>query len=100
MNEQAVAAEQVLAQWDARIHVLTNPNIWFSMLMAVGIPSVLLGVLVAFVAEDMSLALLVPAVAMGVMFGLFLLIALAIDLFGGFKATFILRTAGVRSLSC
>ena len=93
------APEQLHLTWETRIRVLTNPNVWFSMLLALGIPSVLLGILFAFLAKRPVYALLVPLVSMSVLFGIFILVALVIDLFGGFKAIFFLTTHGVRSVS-
>lgn len=95
----AAEPEGVLLVWESRIRVLANRNIWTSMLVVLGIPSVLLGVLIAFAAEQVELAVYVPLGFMAVSFGIFVLVGLAIDLFGGFRATFILTTEGVRSIA-
>lgn len=93
------APEQVYLAWEARIKVLPNPTVWGSLLAAFGIPSLLLGLLVAFIARRPELALLVPLAATGGFLLLFTLIGLVIDLFGGFKAIFTLTTRGVRAQS-
>ena len=96
---QAAAPERVLITWQARIRVLTNPDVWASILMAFGIPGILLGVLVAMIAKRPEFALLVPAVLVSVLLGIFIVVALIIDLFGGFRVTFLVTTDGVRSVS-
>ena len=100
MSDSTTASpEQLLITWEARIRVLTNPNIWSSMLLVLGIPSVLLGILLAIIAERPEFAILVPLGFMSIMFVIFVVVALVIDVFGGFKATFFLTTDGVRSVS-
>lgn len=94
-----VTPEQLLITWETRIRVLTNPSVWTSMLLVLGIPSVLLGILFAVIAERPEYALLVPLGFMSILFGIFIVVALVIDVFGGFKATFFLTTDGVRSVS-
>ena len=69
------------------------------MLLAFGIPSVLLGIFFAIVAKRADYALLVPLGLMAIMLGIFFLVALVIDLFGGFKVTFLLTSQGVRSVA-
>jgi hypothetical protein len=92
-------AEAALVAWDTRIHILNNPTLWSQILIAVGIPSLLLGVLVAFVAEDAGFALMFPLIIMSVMLVIFALAGLIIDLLGGFRVRFLLTGEGVRSLS-
>ncbi len=92
-------SEQLHLEWEARIRVLTNSHVWKPILLAFGIPSVLLGIFFAFISGKAEYALLVPLVALGVLLTLFVLIALVIDVFGGFKCHFFLTTLGVRSVS-
>lgn len=92
-------AEGLLVAWDTRIHVLNNPTLWTQMLVVVAIPSVLLGVLVAVVAEDIKFALTFPLIIGSVMLGLFALAGLIIDLLGGFQVRFLLTSEGVRDVS-
>ena len=94
-----IAPEQLRLTWETRIRVLTNPSVWTSMLLALGIPSVLLGIFFAVIAKRPEYALLVPLGFMSILFGIFFLVALVIDLFGGFKAVFFLTTHGVRSVA-
>jgi len=94
-----IPSEQLHLTWETRIRVLTNPTVWFSLLLAFGIPSVLLGILVAFIAKRPEYALLVPLVALSVLFGIFILVGVVIDLFGGFKVVFFLTSHGVRSVA-
>lgn len=91
--------EQLHLTWEARIRVLTNPNIWASMLLVLGIPSVLLGVFFAILAKRPEYALLVPLGFMSILLGIFVLVALVIDLCGGFKVVFFLTSHGVRSVA-
>lgn len=91
--------EQLHLTWETRIRVLTNPTVWSSLLLAFGIPSVLLGIFVAFIAKRPDYALLVPLVTLSILFGLFIMVGLVIDLFGGFKAVFFLTSHGVRSVA-
>jgi hypothetical protein len=99
VDSSTVTPEQLLITWEARIRVLTNPSIWSSMLLALGIPSVLFGILLAVIAKRPEFALLVPLGFMSILLGIFIVVALVIDVFGGFKATFFLTTDGVHSLS-
>ncbi len=91
--------EQLHLTWETRIKVLTNPTVWSSLLLAFGIPSVLLGIFVAFISKRPDYALLVPLVTLSILFGLFILVGLVIDLFGGFKVVFYLTSHGVRSVA-
>jgi hypothetical protein len=91
--------EQLHLTWETRIRLLANPSIWNSMLLALGIPSVLLGLFLAFLAKRPEFILLVPLGALSILFGIFFLVAVVIDLFGGFKVTFFLTTLGVRSVA-
>lgn len=94
-----ITPEQLLITWETRIRLLTNPSVWASMLLVLGIPSLLLGIFVAVLAKRPEYALLVPLGGMSILFGIFIVVALVIDVFGGFKATFFLTTHGVRSVS-
>jgi len=99
MNEDTSLPEQVYLTWETHIKVLNNPGIWSSMLMALGIPSVLLGILVGVVARNALYALMIPLVAGGGLLLIFVFVGIVIDLFGGFKVIFVLSSYGVRSLS-
>lgn len=99
MGDGAAVSEQVLMTWPARIRVLANASVWSGMAMALGIPGVALGILVAVISKRPEYALLVPAVVLSVTFAIFILVGVVIDLFGGFQVTFVLTTDGVRSLS-
>jgi hypothetical protein len=100
MNENALTPEQeTLLTWETRIKVLSNTSIWFSLLMAFGIPSVLLGIFFAFIAKRPVYALLVPLVALGGLLLIFVLVGIVIDLFGGFRVIFVLSNTGLRSLT-
>lgn len=99
MNETVPAPEQAYLTWETRIKVLANPSIWLSLLMAFGIPSVLLGILIGVIAKNPVYALLIPLVGTGGFLLIFVLVGLVIDLFGGFKVIFALTTHGVRSMS-
>jgi len=99
MNAYASAPEQVYLTWETRIKVLTNLNLWFSLLLAFGIPSVLLGILVGVVAKKFVYALLIPVGAVCFLLSVFVVVGLVIDLFGGFRVVFIVSTHGIRSLS-
>lgn len=94
-----VPPEQLHLTWETRIRVLANATVWKSLLLAFGIPSVLIGIFAASAAKRPEYALLVPAVALSILFGLFILVGLVIDLLGGFKATFFLTSHGVRCVS-
>ncbi|MEI8191286.1 MAG: hypothetical protein WCI75_16340 [candidate division NC10 bacterium] len=94
-----ITPEQLHLTWETRIRVLTNPSVWTSMLLALGIPSVLLGIGFAVMAKRPEYALLVPLGFMSILLGIFFLVALVIDLFGGFKVVFFLTSQGVRSVA-
>lgn len=93
------APEQLHLTWETRIRLLANPSVWGSMLMVFGIPSVLLGIFLAFIAKRPEFALLVPLGSLAVLLGIYVLVAIVIDLFGGFKVVFFLTSQGVRSVA-
>ena len=95
----AIPPEQLHLTWETRIRILTNPTVWTSMLLALGIPGVLLGIFVAVIAKRPEYALLVPLGLLSILFGIFIMVGLVIDLFGGFKAVFFLTSHGVRSVA-
>jgi hypothetical protein len=99
MSQPPPLPDQVHLSWEARIHLLNNPSIWKSLLLAFGLPSLLLGILFAFIAQRPEFALLIPLVATGGLLFLFVLVGAVIDLFGGFKVIYVLSSTGVRSLS-
>ena len=99
MNETTSAPDQVYLTWETHIKLLNNTGIWSSLLLAFGIPSVLLGILLGVVAKNAVYALMVPLVAVGGLLLIFVCVGIVIDLFGGFKVIFILSQSGVRSLS-
>ena len=99
MSTPNTTHDQVYLTWETRIKLLNNAGIWSSLLLAFGIPSVLLGILLAVVAKKAIYALMVPLVAVGGFLLIFVCIGIVIDLFGGFKVIFILSQSGVRSLS-
>ncbi len=94
-----IPPEQLHLTWETRIRVLTNPTVWSSLLLAFGIPSALLGSLVATLAKRPEYALWIPLVTLSILFGIFTLVGLVIDLFGGFKVVFFLTSHGVRSVA-
>jgi hypothetical protein len=96
---QAIPSEQLHLSWETRIRILANPQVWKPLLLVFGIPSVLLGILMAVIAKRPEFALIVPLVALVFFLGIFVLVAVVIDLFGGFKCYFFLTTLGVRSVS-
>jgi hypothetical protein len=67
--------------------------------MAFGIPCVLLGIFLAVIAKRPEFALIVPLGGMGILMGIFVLVGVVIDLFGGFKVVFFLTSHGVRSVA-
>jgi len=88
--------ERLLITWENHVRLLVNPSVWSSMTLALGIPSVLLGIFFAFLAKRIEYLVLVPAGFFGGIAAIFVLIALVIDAFGGMKATFFLTSHGVR----
>jgi hypothetical protein len=99
VDGQTIPAEQLHLSWETRIRILANPQVWKPILLVFGIPSILLGILMAFIAKRPEFALIVPLVALVCFLGIFVLVAVVIDLFGGFKCFFFLTTQGVRSVS-
>lgn len=94
-----IPPEQLHLTWETRIRVLANGTVWKSLLLAFGIPSLLIGIFVAATSKEAKWALIIPAIVLGILMGLFVMIGLVIDLFGGFKAIFFLTTRGVRCVS-
>jgi len=90
------ADEQLLLTWDNHVRLLLNPSVWSSMLLVLGVPSLLLGIFFALLAKRLVYLFFVPAAFFGGSLAIFVLVALVIDAFGGLKATFFLTTHGAR----
>lgn len=98
-DRAATTPERIRLTWETRVRLLTNPSVWSSMLLAFGIPSVLLGLFFAVIAKRPEFALLIPLGSLSILFGIYIVVALVIDAFGGFKATYFITTDGVRAVS-
>ena len=100
MLEQAGVAEpeQVYLSWDTRIRLLTNPSVWGGVAAAFGIACLLFTILMVAISRRPEALLLGIGLFIGFM-ALYVVIAVFIDLFGGFKASFAITTLGVRSAS-
>jgi hypothetical protein len=100
--ETALAAdgseETVELAWEARVRVLTNRSAWTSMGLAVGIPALLLGALMAAITRSVA-GVGLAAVAFAVILVIFVFVGGVIDIFGGFGVAFLLTSRGVRSTS-
>ena len=96
------ADETILKAWDSRIHVLNNPSAWSGVSIcfdagAFFLGLFFLGLLFLFISKSMTGLLVALGIFCGLMV-LFVLIGGAIDLFGGFRGTFIISDRGVRSI--
>ena len=96
MTAETSVADERLLTWENRVRLLLNPTVWPSMLLVVGTPGVLLGLFFSFLSRRMAYLVLVPLELLTAVYALFVLVALAIDGFGGMRATFILTARGVR----
>ncbi len=95
--DRAVAApDGLLAAWKTRVGVLNNPFLWRLILIVLGVPSLLAGVVVALVARDASMLVLVPPVALAATLAPFVALGGAIDLMGGVRGAFFLTAGGAR----
>lgn len=90
--------EQLWLTWETRVRVLFNPAVWGGMLVAFGSGACLLSILLLVVSKSLW-GLIVPAGVFAFLMGIFVVVALFIDLFGGFRTTFALTTHGVRSIA-
>lgn len=97
-TEAGAEREQVLLAWDTRIKLLGNAHVWANILAAFGISSALLTILLLVISKSVG-ALAVGGGIFGGFMLLYLMIAVVIDLCGGFKTTFALTTLGVRSVA-
>ena len=71
MNDQETTEpERIQLTWETRVRLLANPDVWFSLLLAFGIPSVLLGLFAAVIAKRPEFALLVPLGGLSILFGI------------------------------
>jgi len=95
--ESAQKAETVLYAWEARVRVLTNPSAWFGVSVSLGGGALALGILFLFISRSVMGFLVSGGIFCGLMI-LFVLIGGIIDLFGGFRVTFVLTNRGVRSM--
>jgi hypothetical protein len=91
-------AETVLAAWDARLRVLTNPTAWQGVGLSLGVGALGLGVLMTFISRSAA-GLYLAAGLFAALMLVFVLVALVIDAFGGFRVRFLLTSLGVRSQS-
>lgn len=93
--ETPFESEQNLFHWNARIRMLFNPILWRSFLLVFGIPSVLLaaGLSVAF--GSIKNALLMALGLFTFFFVIWIVVAIVIDLIGGFQAKYLITTKGV-----
>jgi len=90
--------EAIHLTWQARIRLLANDHVWCNMLAAFGIACGLLTVLFLVISKSL-MALAVGGGAFAGFMLLYLLIAMVIDLCGGFRVTFALTSLGVRSIA-
>jgi len=90
--------ESIHLAWPARIHLLTNGHVWLNMLAVLGISCGLMTILFLAISKSAMALAVGGAVFAGFML-LYLLIAVVIDLFGGFRTTFALTSRGVRSIA-
>lgn len=95
MSEEA---EVVFQSWEARVRVLTNPSVWFGIVMCFGVGTVFLAVLLTVVSRSLF-GILIPAGLFVGLMVLFVVIGGVIDLFGGFRVTFYITSRGVRSVA-
>ncbi len=101
MTEEAsskLAEETVLRTWQARIHVLNNSSAWSGVSLCFGVGAFFLGLLLLFITKSVTGLLVAFGIFCGLMV-LFVLVGGAIDLFGGFRVTFILTDRGVWSIT-
>ncbi|MBS0337738.1 MAG: hypothetical protein JSS40_13140 [Proteobacteria bacterium] len=95
-----MAAEegQVLMQWHSKVRMLSSKRLWKMFLLVFGIPALLLGILVSFIADPAT-----GALACGGGFALFAvvwaLVGVAVDLGGGFSASYVVTDKGVHFAS-
>ncbi|MDR3401334.1 MAG: hypothetical protein P4L99_02460 [Chthoniobacter sp.] len=90
--------EAILLTWQAHIRLLTNGHVWLNIFAAFGISCVLMTILFLVISKSI-MAIAVGSVIFAGFMLLYLLIAIVIDLFGGFRTTFALTSQGVRSIA-
>ena len=90
--------EQALLMWPTRVRVLLNPIVWTSVVLGFGIASCLTGILVAALVRSFW-GLLMGVGGFVLFMVIFIGIGIVVDLFGGFRVTFALTSAGVRSVA-
>jgi hypothetical protein len=88
--------QTILAQWDFRIPILSNPTLMRSLGLAFGIPIVGMGLFLAVIAKPV--VALVVSLCLAGLFFVGLLIATAV-LGGGYNASFFLTSDGAWFLS-
>jgi hypothetical protein len=98
-DDPGAGPEQVLLQWPGRVRVLANPIVWRNILLCFGIPCLLVGGLFLAISGEAGSSFLLAAGLFSFFMILFLLIGLAVDLFGGFRVRFTLTDRGLWSHS-
>ena len=92
------SAEDVLYTWQSAVHVLTNPSAWGGVAMSLGGGALAVGIFLTFISKSIKGLYMCAAIFAGLML-IFVFVGGIIDIFGGFRVTFILTSAGIRSLS-
>ncbi len=97
-NTGEAGGEELRLAWDNRIRILLNPSVWGGVLAAFGISTCLFTALMLAISKS-PWALVVGGGIFTFFMAVFVVVGLAIDLFGGFRTTFALTTHGVRSIA-
>jgi hypothetical protein len=97
-NDNHHQCREAILEWQARISVLRNRNLWFGFLVGLAIPCILMGVVFASIGT-MEGGLMVGGGSLLLFLVIFLAIGAVVDLCGGFRAVFRLTETGVESLS-
>jgi hypothetical protein len=93
-----IPEEIVLCSWEASVRVLSNPAAWRGVALSLGGGALALGILFSVITKSWKGFYLASAIFTGLMF-IFILVGGVIDIFGGFRANFILTNQGIRSIS-
>jgi hypothetical protein len=88
-------SEETLFQWNARIRMLFNPVLWRSFLFVFCIPILLLSAVLGVLSGSVEDAWLLALGGLIFFVALWILIAIVVDLMGGFQAKYLITNEGI-----
>jgi hypothetical protein len=90
--------EEVLLAWKSRVKLLSNPHVWSMVILVFGAACLITAMIFGLATGSANAGLLMGAGGFAFFLVVFVGIGIVVDLFGGFRVTFLLTSRGVRSV--